>query len=208
MWGCSITVLRLMLTVICMFIIQKNKAIYEIDASGRMRSIVNQNQLYALNETVDGRFSNGGLLYGFEIRETASGRELLFRADNKTIAGVKILKGGDLDGDGFVDAVDIAVLKTLLGTTIANIKPSYKEYAAMVESDQIALVTYQRGDLNGNNIVSHGDVKAMQQYYAFLDGDADMNQVVDFSDAVTLVNHYGEGSANWLGGDFDGNGEG
>ncbi len=62
-----------------------------------------------------------------------------------------------------------------------------------------------RFDLNGNQIIDHADVKILQSFVAFPDGDANLDLNVGFSDLLELARNYNRtGDATWILGDFNG----
>ena len=59
-------------------------------------------------------------------------------------------------------------------------------------------------DMNGNDVVDWKDVKVLQTFMDFGDGDADLNGIVDFADFQILQNNFGLSSKTFISGDFNG----
>jgi hypothetical protein len=107
-----------------------------------------------------------------------------------SVGGANVFKPGDFDRDGDVAAGDFtlfaAALKTR-GTTL------------MSEDDY-------KFDLNGNSAVDWKDVKVLQQFALFPDGDVNFDNVLDLVDLDVLgANYYTTASPldkTWLAGDL------
>jgi hypothetical protein len=110
------------------------------------------------------------------------------------IAGAYIFKTGDFDRDNDVDQTDIAAFKSALTLKAAT------PLSGTVVADQPKL----RFDLNANNVVSYKDVKILQQFYVFPDGDADINKTVNLDDFTSLAANFGLSGKKWTEGDFTG----
>lgn len=109
------------------------------------------------------------------------------------VAGAYVFKTGDFNRDNAVDQTDIAAFKealTLRGVTLAAINPA--------DHDKF------RFDLNGNDEVSWKDVKILQQFYGFLDGDANIDQTVNIADFSELAANFNLTGKKWTEGDFTG----
>jgi hypothetical protein len=62
-----------------------------------------------------------------------------------------------------------------------------------------------RFDLNGNQVIDYADVKILQSFVAFPDGDANLDLTVGFSDLLEIARNYNRtGDATWVMGDFTG----
>ena len=103
------------------------------------------------------------------------------------IGGFWAFKAGDFDRDNDVDAADIALFKPKL--TVRG---------------QAAATLDLKFDLTGNNAVDWKDVKTLQQFYAFPDGDANIDKTVNLSDFNTLAANFGQTGRVWTQGDFNG----
>lgn len=109
------------------------------------------------------------------------------------VAGAYIFKVGDFNRDNLVDQADIADFKqnlTLRGVTLSAFNaadhPKFKY------------------DLNGNNEVTWKDVKILQQFYTFLDGDANIDKTVNIADFAALAANFNLPAKLWTEGDFTG----
>jgi len=106
-----------------------------------------------------------------------------------SIGGVYVFKVGDFDRNNVVDQTDIGLFKSKL---------TVKAGPALAVSDS-------RYDLNGNGICSFKDVKILQQFYSFYDGDANIDKTVDTVDFNLLAANFGAVSGKvWTQGDFNG----
>jgi Dockerin type I domain len=105
------------------------------------------------------------------------------------IAGAYVFKPGDFNRDNLVDQSDIQLFKpalTVKGVTAptANLK----------------------FDLNGDNQVNFDDVKILQQFDPFPNGDANMDDLVNITDLRALAADWQQSGQTWTGGDFTGEG--
>ncbi len=105
-----------------------------------------------------------------------------------SVAGFWAFKAGDFDRDNDVDAADVALFKPKL---------TVRGQAA---ADTLDL----KFDLTGNNAVDWKDVKTLQQFYAFPDGDANIDKLVNLADFNTLAANFGQTGRVWTQGDFNG----
>ena len=103
------------------------------------------------------------------------------------IGGFWAFKAGDFDRDNDVDQADVALFKTKL--TVRG---------------QAAATADLKFDLTGNNAVDWKDVKTLQQFYEFPDGDANIDRTVNLSDFNVLASNFGQGARVWTQGDFNG----
>jgi hypothetical protein len=95
---------------------------------------------------------------------------------------------GDFNRDNAVDGDDVALFKPVLtarGITQTS-APNLKF------------------DLNGNDAVDWKDVKILQQFYPFEDGDADINRQLNYGDLDAIAPHYLATGKVWTQGDFTG----
>jgi hypothetical protein len=105
------------------------------------------------------------------------------------ISGLWVFKPGDFDRDNDVDQSDIGLFKTALAASngVTPTDPNLKF------------------DMNGNGLVSWKDVKVLQNFYGFRDGDANIDTVVDSLDYNAFLGGYGKlAAAIWTEGDFNG----
>ncbi|HRK30520.1 MAG TPA: hypothetical protein PLD59_05530 [Tepidisphaeraceae bacterium] len=110
------------------------------------------------------------------------------------VAGAYLFRIGDFNRDDVVDQADIGLFKSAL--TLSSATP----LSGIIAADQPKL----RFDLNGNNVVSWKDVKILQQFYVFPDGDADMDKSVNLDDFTALAANFGLPGRLWTQGDFTG----
>jgi hypothetical protein len=100
-----------------------------------------------------------------------------------------VFKPCDFNRDGLENAADMALFKSKLGTIGT---PS--------------LLADARYDMNGNGSINYKDVKILQSFYGFRNGDANLDRKVDTIDFNNLAGNFGKPSqAVWTEGDFDGN---
>ena len=104
------------------------------------------------------------------------------------VGGIWAFKAGDFDRDNDVDAADVALFKPEL--TVRG----------QVVADTLDL----KFDLTGNNAVDWKDVKTLQQFYAFPDGDANIDKAVNLQDFNALAANFGQAGRVWTQGDFNG----
>ena len=104
------------------------------------------------------------------------------------IGGFWAFKAGDFDRDNDVDQSDVALFKSKL----------------TVRGQQVADALDLKFDLTGNNAVDWKDVKTLQQFYAFPDGDANIDRSVNLSDFNALASNFGQSARLWTHGDFNG----
>lgn len=103
---------------------------------------------------------------------------------------VDVFKPADFNRDGLENSADMTLFKSKL---TANGFPS--------------VITDARYDMNGNGAIDYKDVKILQSFYGFRDGDADLDKKVNTTDFNYLAGNFGMGSnARWIEGDFSGNG--
>jgi hypothetical protein len=111
-------------------------------------------------------------------------------ANVSAIAGAYAFKPGDFNRDNAFTAADGALLAAKL-TPLATVTP-----IAVADS---------RYDLNGNNLVNFRDVKILQSFIGFYDGDANFDLTVNFADLVALASNYNQPTGQtWVRGDFNG----
>jgi hypothetical protein len=103
------------------------------------------------------------------------------------IAGFYAFKAGDFNRDNVVDQADVAMFKqklTLRGVPAATLDLKF--------------------DLTGNNTVDFKDVKTLQQFYDFPNGDANIDRTVNLADFNILAANFGLEERMWTQGDFNG----
>ena len=103
------------------------------------------------------------------------------------IAGAYVFKPGDFNRDNAVDQSDIQLFKSAL--TITGVA---------------APTANLKFDLNGDGEVDYDDVKILQEFSPFPNGDANMNGVVNIDDLRALAAHWMQSGQTWTDGDFTG----
>jgi hypothetical protein len=184
------------------------RGVYKIDPDGRIAKVLGyEERRAAFNGTGLGNpnsntlriqprsaaFGSGSSAFGLTQLLYAESNASNFAGANQ-IAGAYVFKTGDFDRDNDLDQDDIALFKDALalrGTRILN---------GTVAADQPLL----KFDLNGNNEVTWKDVKVLQQFYAFFDGDADIDKTVGIGDFSVLAANFNLPGKKWTEGDFDG----
>jgi hypothetical protein len=113
------------------------------------------------------------------------------------VAGVYAFAPGDFNRDGSLTATDVALFKPALktrGTTQALAGGFKFDMNGPLTSTQLS-----------TTVVDWKDVKILQTFFDFGDGDVDINGIVDFTDFQILQNNFGTTGVNtWLQGDLDG----
>lgn len=108
---------------------------------------------------------------------------------NTAVAGAFVFKAGDFNRDNVVNQDDMNDFKLHLSVKGVSASPENLKY-----------------DLNGNGEVSWKDVKILQQFYQFPDGDATIDRSVDIQDLWMLASHWQQTGQTWISGDFTGEG--
>ncbi len=170
------------------------RGIFKLDAAGRLIKVVS----HAERDAAFGGPPNSGTLRmqprtvqhpdGFPVTQVlyAESSPLSF------VAGAYDFKPGDFDRDGDCDLDDLAAFAAAVGP----------------RGGPTASAAGLRFDLNGNNVVDWKDVKVLQSFVpALLDGDANMDLVVDFADLDLLRDNYYTSpsrvaAASWRHGNF------
>jgi len=169
------------------------RGIYKYDAQGRLSKVLS----YAERQAVFGGTPNSNTLR-IQPRTlsytngtaTFNVTQLLYAESSPTnlVAGAYAFAVGDFDRNGVVDQTDIGLFKSKL---------TVKAGPALATADL-------RYDLNANGICSFKDVKTLQQFYAFYDGDANIDKTVDTVDFNILAANFSGTAKIWTQGDFNG----
>mgnify|MGYP005836102531 CR=1 FL=1 len=168
--------------------------VMRLDPQGRLVTLVNRAQRQAfLNDSPN---SNTLRMQVRQIVHTTAGtiQQLLY-AENKTqsVTGINIYKVGDFDRNGLVDSADRAMFLSALtprGTPISSEELSNKG----------------KYDLNGNGSVDWKDVKILQSFLGFQNGDVNLDGALTLDDLDILgANYYtlgGSADKTWAQGDI------
>jgi hypothetical protein len=169
--------------------------IYCVDPQGRMFKVVSKAERQAFfatgTQNVNGNtlrmqprtvsYTNGTAT--FNVTQVMYAESSPINA----IAGAYVFTPGDFNRDGTIDQTDIGLFKNHL----------------TVKAGPALAVADARYDLNGNGICSYRDVKTLQQFYSFYDGD-NIDKYVDLSDFKFLAANFNKTGAKWTDGDFNG----
>lgn len=162
--------------------------IYRLDPQGRLSKVISQRERGIVFNFGTSSVSSNTLR--MQVRETATVKQLLYAESTpvNAIGAVTLAEPGDFNLDGQVfagsDVTGFKAALTLRGVTAADANLVY--------------------DMNGNGVVDWKDVKILQTFVDFPNGDADLNGVLDLSDLATLGANYLGTSDTWLQGDFTG----
>lgn len=170
----------------------ERRGIYKLDTEGRLIKVVSYAERNAFIQSVYATTANAntlrmqtrtGTVNGFDVTQVTF-------ADQGTPASITaahVFKPGDFNRDNAVDSADIALFKSKL--TVRDV--------ALPVADA-------RYDLNGNNVSDWKDVKVLQTFLGFENGDADIDFATDFDDLLILAQNYEGTGKRWTEGDFDG----
>lgn len=179
------------------------RGIYTLDPQGRMIKVVS----YAERREVFGGSATAGNpnsnTLRMQVRQVslpgtaADGasttlKQVLYAEQSgvNAIAGAYVFTPGDFNRDNLVTQADYALFGSAL--TVRGV---------------VAPVANLKYDLNGNGVVDWKDVKILQSFTLFPDGDTDFDGIVGFADLLTVAQNYNELDATrtWITGDFTGN---
>lgn len=170
------------------------RTVTRLDPEGRLVKVVSYEERQRFIDAPPNANPNTLRMQIREVNHPTAGpiSQLLY-AENRTnsVTGVYLFEVGDFDRDGQVTANDLAMFGSALTTRHTPIDP-----------DQFEQLT--RFDLNGNGSVDWKDVKILQTFLEFPDGDTDFDGVVDDTDLAVLQANLGSSDATWIHGDFTG----
>jgi hypothetical protein len=172
----------------------ERRGVYRLDTEGRMIKVLSQGERI---ETFGGNPNSNTLrMQSRTVNFTPAGggpafpvTQLLYEetTGNLGIAGAYVFKAGDFNRDNDVTSADFDLFETALTLKgVAATVPNYKY------------------DANGNNTVDYNDVKILQRFAGFLDGDANFDFAVNFADLIVLAQNYNLSAKKWTEGDFTG----
>lgn len=168
-----------------------SRVVMRLDAQGRLIKVAS----YAERVETFGGSPNGLSAPRFDIREvthaTAGNISQLLYVENHTnsVSGINIFEVGDFDRDGLVTSTDKANFLAALNTRGTAITAG-------------TLPTNFKFDLNGNSAVDWKDVKILQSFIGFSDGDLNLDGLLDLADLDIMEDNYGLGAKTWRDGDI------
>lgn len=171
------------------------RGIFRIDSEGRITKVVShlERQLtFGSNvnsNTLRMQFRTTTNVPAGDTRTSIT--QLLYAESSpiNQIAAVTLYEPGDFDLNGVaLTSADLQVFKSAL-----NLRG-----VAVTSNSQLV------ADMNGNGVVDWKDVKILQEFAGFANGDANLDGLLDLSDLTTLGVNYLGTSQTWLAGDFTG----
>ncbi len=204
----------------------QTQAIHALDPWGRLSCVLNKAQLHQFNYELDGSRSNGGGLLRMQTIENAEGTFITFRGDNRYVGAIPVTIGGDLNGDGELNAEDTALMIAQYRKTCYETFPQIDPVTYVVPDDY---VDYINCDINGSGnpdarnfglmedpaIVTWKDVEVLSQFIPLELGDFNWDgNVLDEDDWAIFNAAYGLaredvggiGIWSWFDGDLNGDG--
>ncbi|MEO1498565.1 MAG: hypothetical protein AAFV43_15585 [Planctomycetota bacterium] len=202
---------------------QETDALFRYDSQGRFAKIASEKEqdLFQLSQGVGTATDDVGNITirtstapGFEVNE-------IIYADAELDAPVGIFdfKTGDFDRDNDVDAADLSAFASAIGlrNTAApdenvrfDLNGNEVAFNVFLESGEPELIgTGEQRIRHTNNegmVVDWKDVKILQQFALFPNGDTNFDFELDFNDLDTMAANYytvpGQDAETWLDGDF------
>ncbi len=191
----------------------RTDGVFRYDTEGRLVKIMSERE-HNLFQTAAGVNVNDTVLDlqyrtstgpGFEVGE------LVFTDDALDAPlGIYAYKPGDFDRDNDLDADDLGLFAAAIGlrNTIADDtnavfdlngnEPAFRS----TDNDGNPIIRHESGD---EVVVDWRDVKILQQFAEFPDGDTNFDMTLDFTDLDAMeANYYttGQTAATWVLGDF------
>ena len=170
----------------------ERRGIYKLDPQGRLIKIASQAERTAATTG-----TNSNTLRMQPRTTTFTGpngsfpiTQVLYSESSpvNAVAGAYVFKPGDFNRDNAVTSADLSAFGAKL--TVRGVA------SALADS---------RYDLNGNNVIDWKDVKILQSFLLFPDGDSNFDFKTNFDDLLTLARHYAATSGQtWVTGDYDG----
>jgi len=167
------------------------RGLYKLDTQGRLSKVVNMAERVAVLGSTNS-FMNRQQLR--TVNHTGPGgtfpiSQILYAESGlNSIAAVDIFKTGDFNRDNLVNDADAALFRQ-------QVTPRG------VTSVDVAKFVY---DVNGNNGTDWKDVKVLQPFFDFGDGDINLNGLTDFADFLILRDNYNTSNKAWTLGDLTG----
>ncbi|MGC4033234.1 MAG: hypothetical protein QM754_16180 [Tepidisphaeraceae bacterium] len=161
---------------------------YRVDQNGNLIKVTTRAER---NAALGITSSNTALRLQTRQITTAGGftaTQLMFTENvSNSVSGATVFKPGDFDRDNSVTTADKTAFLAALGTR--------------GQSSGVS-----RYDLNGNSVVDWKDVKVLQSFLGFANGDTNLDGAVNFTDLDVVRDNYydttGLTNRTWANGDF------
>ncbi|HEY0010174.1 MAG TPA: dockerin type I domain-containing protein, partial [Tepidisphaeraceae bacterium] len=180
------------------------RVVLKLDPQGRLIKITSGAERQAFYDGVSPN-SNTNRMQTRTIQHPTAGSitQLMF-ADTTTdsVQGANVFTPGDFNRDGAVTAADRSSFLSALTPRGTRLVPA----AATVAQTQAILNASARYDLNGNGSVDWKDVKILQPFLNFADGDVNLDGQLNLIDLTVLSENYytlgGAADKTWGDGDI------
>ncbi len=203
------------------------------DTKGRLVALRNKPMQYALNISAGDDWTGGGSLR-IQTRtvqdpqaKAGSMTEVMYRANNKYVAGLLVYRPGDYNRDDLIDTQDTQFFIDQYEVGVAaggdpNSQPWFRSGDPNAGDDFMA---YMRADMNGNanmfrapsgspyryggmaNIaVDFKDFEVLQQFINWVPGDANWDGAVDVGDLGVLASNWQQADLGVFKADFNNDG--
>jgi hypothetical protein len=196
---------------------QQTDVLFRYDTQGRFVKVTSEREHNLFQREVTGSFGNDdksnisirtSTSPGFEVTEVV----FVDSTINAPI-GLLVYKPGDFDRDNDLDATDLAMFGAALGTRNAvadDVNVVYdlngNEAAYRTVSTQTPPQPYIGHRSGEGVVVDWKDVKILQQFALFPNGDTNFDMTLNFTDLdVMAVNYYtlpNQNAETWITGDF------
>ena len=194
---------------------QQTDVLFRYDTQGRFVKIASERELNLFQQTQSGSFGNDRMSNltvrtsnepGFAVTE-------LIYTDRSlnTPVGILAFEPGDFDRDNDLDSTDLSLFSAALGTRNSKAIDANALYD-LNGNEQAFRDVNNEGDpvirhtTNEEVVVDWKDVKILQQFALFPNGDTNFDYQLDFTDLDTMaVNYYtlpGQNAETWIDGDF------
>jgi hypothetical protein len=187
-----------------------NPGVYRVDPQGRIVKIMSDAERVSL-----GLGGTNKQTLRMQIRNTTYGptsfaltQVLIADSNTDGILAINAFKPGDFNRDNQLTAADINLVRTIeinSGLPTSNLLTTRGVLMSANAANTTFTAADYKFDLNGNNVFDWKDLKVLQPFYDFGDGDVNLNGIVDFGDFQILQNNFGATGKTWLAGDLDGN---
>ncbi|WP_432799756.1 PEP-CTERM sorting domain-containing protein [Poriferisphaera sp. WC338] len=166
-------------------------SIFMYDKHDRLVSVANKAQLAAFNQFVDaGKYSNSGNSLRLQNRVLQDGSvQVMARTDNKNVAGIRIGKIGDFNGDDVITAADtqffINQFNVADATALAAGGSDYLNYISADLNGNSGIASSTTGALSGNSVTTK-DLDVLRTFVNLKEGDANWDFTVNIADFEVL----------------------